>query len=74
MTILLKAILAASSVAALAAWIRRANRPRLNDGDGFDDMGRIEDDSVEIDDDAAADIIRRARPELERARELTRQG
>jgi hypothetical protein len=73
MTILLKAIVAAGSVAALAVWIRHANRPRLNNVDDFGDIAQIDGEGVEIDDDAAADIIRRARPELERARELTRQ-
>jgi hypothetical protein len=34
------------------------------------DVRKVESQRIDIDDDAAADIIRRARPALERAREL----
>jgi hypothetical protein len=73
MTTFLKTILAASSVAALAVWIRHAQRPRVDADDDFPEFGAVDGDGLEIDDDTAAEIIRRARPELERARELVRQ-
>jgi hypothetical protein len=41
-------------------------RPRR----ALSDVCRVESQRIEIDDDAAADIIKHARPALERAREL----
>jgi hypothetical protein len=41
-------------------------RPRQ----ALSDVRKVESQRIEIDDDAAADIIKRARPALERAREL----
>ena len=70
MTTLLRVALAPSSIAALAAWIRHAYRPRVTEADGFGELTAVDADGIEIDDDTAADIIRRARPELERAREI----
>ena len=69
MTTLLRVALTAGSVAALAAWIKHAYRPRVKDTDDF--VEAVGDtDGIDIDDDTAAEIIRRARPQLERAREF----
>jgi hypothetical protein len=75
MTNFLKVALAASSVAALAAWIRHAYRPRVKEAaDDFSELTKREPTGIDIDDDTAAEIIRRARPQLERAREIAAEG
>jgi hypothetical protein len=74
MTTFLRVALAASSVAALVAWIKHAYRPKVKEADEFSELPNGETGGIEIDDDAAADIIRRARPQLERAREIVAQG
>ena len=73
MTTFLRVALAASSIAALAAWIKHAYRPKVKEADDFSELTNRETAEFEIDDDTAADIIRRARPQLERAREIVAQ-
>lgn len=74
MTTFLRVALAASTAAALVAWIKHAYRPKVKEVDEFSELTMREMTGIEIDDDTAADIIRRARPQLERAREIVVQG
>jgi hypothetical protein len=71
----IRAILTLSSVAAVAVWIRRtyAFLPATsrNERDDFAELyQRNPGHYLDIDDDAVADIIRRAKPALERARQV----
>lgn len=65
----LAAFLSLVGAAALGAWFHTKTRRRA-DVAGKDAGGLLAPD-VEIDDDTAAEIIRRARPALERAREIS---
>ena len=75
MTTRVTALIAAAGLAAVGAWFKTKGRRKL--------LPRLEDEfgaefaleppapvQVEIDDDEAAEIIRRARPALERARQV----
>ena len=65
MTRKLKGAVAITTIALVAAWVKRKwMRPPTGAGDG--DI-RIEDGSLQTDDDHLAEIIQRARPALERA-------
>ena len=69
------AILGISGAAALGIWIKVRRKRRASSGrlerhtSGYrGNLRRLS--SIDIDDDTAAEIIKRARPELERARAL----
>jgi hypothetical protein len=51
--------------AALVTWLNAGRRRSAANQSGVFDMG-----SIDIDDDTSAEIIKRARPALERAREF----
>ena len=66
------ALLGIAGAAAVGIYFKW-RRPRRVSSDGIEPKGSVSFRSsrrIEIDDDAAADIIKRARPALERAREL----
>ena len=70
MNTMLRTVVAVSSVAAVALWVKHRLRPKV--AEEVDQFGELYDNgepAVDIDDDTAADIIRKARPALERARE-----
>ena len=70
MNTILRTVLAVSSVAAIAVWVKHRSRPkRAEDVDQFADLYDNGEPTVDVDDDTAAEIIRKARPALERARE-----
>jgi len=69
------AIIAAAGLAAVGAWFRKKSRRKAlaNLEDEFGPEFAVEHPArppVDIDDDQAADIIRRAKPALERARDV----
>jgi hypothetical protein len=69
----LTAIIAAAGIAAVGAWYksrsRRRSTPVVDDEFADLELGREHPRRIEIDDDTAAEIIRRAKPALEIARE-----
>ena len=75
MTIIAKSVLAASSVAALVVWFKHAyagarTARKSEESDEFGQPAYTAHGAPDIDDDIAAEIIRRARPALERARDV----
>jgi hypothetical protein len=75
MTTIVKTVLTASSVAALVVWLKHAytgvrTAKPSQEYDDFSQPMHAAHDILTIDDDSAAEIIRRARPALERAREV----
>jgi hypothetical protein len=75
MNVLTKTIIAAGGFAAFAWFNLKRKRP-AGTIDDFAELGSGGQSltGIEVDDDEAAEIIRRARPELERARELVGRG
>jgi hypothetical protein len=69
------ALVATAAAAIVGVWLTSARRRRSEDSDStFVSRPMEEFHAPDIDDDTAAEIIRRARPSLEKARELSLQS